>query len=304
MVASTARPPVSPVISWDKAQQQLRPVKKSNPLAVIAAVAMVLLVVTGIWRAVSKPAPGKFIQVMAAKSDIPAGTRLGIMSVRFFDVPKQYATPDMVTSLNDATGRIARTFIPAGEPIQNYMLFPERLGVSLNLDSSERAITLCLDEDAMVDHSINPDDRVDVLVVSNSGKKYTKTICQAVRVLMAAPKEQLLARHSPTATNKITLAVSPQMAETITEAAEVGKIRLVLRNRLSRKEQTLAGVSPDALLPESAKEPVVVKQVSSELVPPPPVAMPSLSEQIAQPLQWMVEVISGNKKENYGVPQK
>jgi len=305
MVASTARPPVSQVISWDKAQQQLRPAaKKNNPTMLIATMAMILLAATGLWRAMHHAPARQMIQVMSAQRDIPAGTRIGITSVRFLDVPRQYTASDMITSLNDVSGRVTRTFIPAGEPIQSFMLFPGHDGLSVALETHERAITLSLDDDALVDHSIGPDDRVDLLVVSSkNSKKYTKTICQAVRVLMAVPKEQLLAHRAGSATNKITLAVTPDLAEAITEAQDAGKIRLVLRNRVSRVEQSLAGANQEDLLPAAASDtsPLIADQV---MVPPPPVSAPPAPDQHTGPLQWMVEVISGNHKENYAVPEK
>ena len=314
--AATTRATMTPLVSWDKAQQQLKPVpKKNNSLLTVAVVAIVLLAVTGLWRTMNRPSPRQFIQVMAAQRDITAGSRLGITNIRFLDVPKQFASQDMIYSLNDATGHVARTFIPAGEPIKNYMLFPGHEGVSVELQSNERAITLQLDDDALVDHSIMPDDRVDLLVVSNKdNKKFTKTICQAVRVLMAVSKEQLMARRGGTAGNKITLAVSPDLTETITEAAETGKIRLVLRNRVSRSEKNLAGVGPEALLPAIANNqnssngnaaPADLDNQNSQMIPPPPPgASLDATASAPGPLQWMVEVISGSHKENYAVPEK
>lgn len=248
---------------------------------------------------------------MSAKSDIAVGSRLGISNMTFLSVPKQFASPDMLISLNDTTGRVARTFIPSGEPIKDYMLFHGHGSLSSNLETHERAITLQLDDDELVDHSIMPEDMVDIMVTSNKNdKKFTRTICQAVRVLMASPKEQLTAHHGGNGGDKITLALTPDLAEIVNEAAETGKIRLLLRSRVSTVVQNLAGAGPEDLLPGSAlmKDKVMENlTVSSQIIPPPPPPLPSAEMPAAQspgPIQWIVEVISGNHRETYAVPEK
>jgi hypothetical protein len=87
----------------------------------------------------------------------------------------------------------------------------------------------------------------------------------------------------------------------------------VLRNRLSRVEQTLAGSEPADLLPDSATPAIPAQPHSSApvaaTVPPPP-PIPSLLElpppmrEATSPLQWIVEAFSGAHKESYGVPPK
>jgi Flp pilus assembly protein CpaB len=315
MAASTAST-VAPVLAWDKNQSQTKAQrKKSNPLLFVAMAAIALLAFSGVWRAMHMAPPGKFIKVVTAVRDLPAGSRLGFFQLRFLDVPKELTTKDMVVSLADVNDRVIRTFVPAGEPILMSDLFPGHDGLSVSLENDERAITLQLSDDALVDHAILPDDRVDLLAVSShDGKQYTKTICQDTRVLMCAPKEQQLARHLGTANNnKITLAVSPQLAEYVTEAAETGKIRCVLRNRLGQSAQHLLGVEPNDLLPAKALAVANVKpanlSVHSLLLPAPPTVPTEMTAAVPAaeqpgPVQWLVDVFTGAHKETYGVPVK
>jgi Flp pilus assembly protein CpaB len=314
MAVSTA-PTVAPVLAWDKNQAQIKPPqrKKSNPLMTVAVVAILLLAASGIWRSMHQAPAGKFVKVVTAGRDLPAGSRLGFMKLKFLDVPKELTTEDMITSLSDVNDRVTRTFVPAGEPILFPDLFPGHDGLAVSLENDERALTLQLTDDALVDHTILPDDRVDVLVVSSqNGKHYTKTICQSARVLMASSKEQLLARHVGTSSNnKITLALTPQLAEVVTEAAATGKVNLVLRNRLARSRQHLLGVEPKDLLPNKALAADAPKppklSVASVLLPAPPPPMP---EKVNAPLppmtpvEWLVDVFTGSKKDTYGVPVK
>jgi len=317
MPASTASP-VSPVLAWDKNPVQTKtPKKKSNPLIVVAVLAIVLLGASGVWRATHQKPTGQFIKVVTALRDMPAGTRIGFMKVKFLDVPKALVTKNMVLALDDIDNRTLQNFIPAGEPILFTDMMPGHGGLSSCLENDERALTLTLSDEAMVDHAILPGDRVDLLAVTNKeGKQYTKTLCQGAKVLMAAPKDQTISRGiGNAANNKISLSLTPQMAEYVTEAAETGKIRLTLRNRLGRSEQHLLGVGPKDLLPAKANDLDAVAtpklSVQSELLPSPP-AMPPLPEMKPMPaasapetpVQWLVEVFSGSKRDTYGVSNK
>lgn len=313
-VASASK--TASVLAWDKAQANIKPSRPRNQQALsgIAIIVILLLSAAGLWRAYHSPKPGQWVQVIAAGRDIPAGVRLGFTTVRFLDVPKPFVTTSMVTSLNDITNRVTKTFIPAGEPIDTSMLMSRSEGLSFNLENHERAITLALNDDSMVDHLILPQDLVDVLAITtnNEGKKYTKTISQSVRVLISPAKEQLLARSGASNdANRITLAVSPGQAEAITEAVEVGKVRLVLRNRLAPLAQTLSGAQLGDLLPASASapQPVISPLPTLTLPTPPPLTADNSPidhalGNVVPPLQWLVEVVSGSHKESYGVPQR
>lgn len=292
----------------------------SSPWRVVAVVVILLLCLSGLWRATHNTVRRPMAKVVTVARDLPPGVRVSFPMLRFMDIPKKLVTQEMVTSLDDIVDHETRTFIPAGEPIRSAMFFHGHAGIPSNLAPNERSITLQLNDDAMVDHCLRPDDRVDVLVTSSKeNKKYTKTVCQSARVLICTPKEQLLARQmSSIGSNKVTLAVTADMAEMLTEAAEVGKIRLVLRSSASAASTAFAadGADPDDLLPASAR--VTQSQQEAEgaaaaqhqLLPPPPTANTSSVLQESEPvpppgpLQWMVEIISGSHKETVSVPQE
>jgi len=319
MATPVATPPPAQVLAWDKGKPPVKASsKKSNPLASLALIAMVVLAGSGLWRMFHTQPTTAMVKVLTPNHDISAGTTLQFMTVKYMDIPKKLATRDMMTSLNDINGRMARSFMPANEPITTDKLFPTQRGISGALENDERAITVQLRDDALVDHTIQPDDRVDILAITTAkdGKRYTKTICQSVKVLMAAPKEQaLFKRDGPT--DMVTLAVIPSVGEAITEALEVGKLRLVLRNRLARAPQVLTGVGPDDLLPSFANKPVDAPVSNSNnygdntkmsLPPPPSLAnlpMPSLPPiEDTYPAKWIVEMLSGNHKELVDVPPR
>jgi Flp pilus assembly protein CpaB len=317
MATPVATPPPAQVLAWDKGKPQVKPsTKKSNPLASLALIAMVVLAGSGMWRMFHTQPTTAMVKVLTPNHDVSAGTKLQFMSVKYMEIPRKLATSDMMTSLNEINGRMARGFMPANEPITTDKLFPTTRGIAGVLENDERAITIQLRDDALVDHTIQPDDRVDILAITTAkdGKRYTKTICQSVKVLMAAPKEQALFRRDGP-TDMITLAVIPSVGEAINEALEVGKIRLVLRNRLARTPQILAGVGPDDLLPSFANKPVdapipnsIGDNTKMSLPPPPSLAnmeLPTLPPvEDTYPGKWIVEMLSGNHKELVDVPPR
>lgn len=318
----TAAPDVTPFLSRNRVAPPPQQ-KGSNPITVILLLAAVVMVIAGLARAMTKPPEKQVVRVVGAASDLAPGCRLNFTTLHYIEIPKQYWSPEMMTSSSEAVGRITSLYIPTGEPILTSSLLKGKDTLSLNFETHERAITLRLDDDALLDHNVYPGDLVDVVVTtSKDGKKYTRTLAQAARVLMCVTKEATLSTRMRTSdNNKITIAVLPEQTELLSEATEAGKVRLVLRNRLSRIKQHLEGVGEDELLPAKA---LVAAVPRLQAVPPPqqsavqlPLPKPSLLSRAGEPylakigrdlqdackpLEWVVEVISGNKKEHYAFP--
>ncbi len=319
---SMAAPSLKPLVDWDRKESSLKPVKKpGSPLFLVLGLVLLVLIASALYRASHEAPVEKMIPVVTTIRDTPPGTRLGLMHLHLMPVPARFVNPDMVTSLNYAADSVTRTYIGQGEPIDRRQLFPRDGSLATTLETHERAMTLQMSEEGLIDHCINPDDRVDVICVSSNkeGKRFTRTIATDARVLMCVQKEQLLARRiGNSSANMVTLALTPDLVETVSEAAEVGKLRLVLRNRLTRLEPRLKGASPDDLLPAKA----FVEDKKLQMAAPSPVAVPAIpgppminmSDSVfpappavqaappVGPVQWIVEMFSGSHKESYGVP--
>lgn len=294
--------------------------KKVPPIRIILLVAVIVLVVLGGARMVGGSAkqPEATVRVVAAGEDLPPGCKVGFTSLHYTQLPKDYFTEDMFTSYQQLVGSTTRNFVRKGEPITGHALLPLKQTLAGIVGSESRAVTLKLDPDAAVDNAVEPGDRVDVLVtVSKESKRFTRTICQNLEVLLSAPREMLLVdRFRGGEAGKVTLSASPEDAERLTEALESGRLRLVLRNRASIRQSALTGVSEEAILPADALKadasPVSPPPVLSAwrdappaFVPPPPSA-PPVSEAVAtpDPVKWIVEVVSGSKKESCEVPSR
>lgn len=311
----TNAPELTPLLTQDRLLKNGGTRKKSSPATSILLLVIVGLVAVGIVKQFAKPkeTPDKVL-VVGAQQDILPGTRLGFTSLHYLEIPRIYYSPEMLTKSSDVAGRVSKQFIRQGEPITEAVLYTGKEGLSSNFQTDRRALTLRLDDDALVDHSVHAGDTVDVLVTSlRNGKKFTKMLAQDVLVLMSVPREALTSnalRNSEQ--NRITFAVTPQQSEMLTEANEVGKIHLALRNRLTTVCEKLPGASESDLLPAKAfaidqepqlnrLPPVSLAAVAApaEMVPPAPIETPSA---IAPMVQWVVEVFTGNHKDSISVP--
>ncbi len=283
-----------------------------KPLSLLFLLAICLLCLVGIARTFQKPPAPDSLRVVAAGKDIAPGCRIGFTNLHYLNIPRQYWSPSMVTSYPDVAGRVAAAYIACGEPILKSALLPGHSGLSPQINVNERAITLRLSDDALVDHALSPGDRVDVISTSSApnGKKYTRTICQNLLVLLSVPKEVLLSEKLRNAEqNKITLAAAPADTEKLAQAVEVGKLRLVLRNPVNHLQVYLAGADERDLLPHDALRIEPPEIGPGLLLPPPP--PPSLAPRVPEaksppsaPLQWIVDVFKGSNKESHAFPEQ
>lgn len=302
------------------------PQEKSSSASIIIGAVIVLLIIVGIAKTLmSRPDPATMnrSKVVAAGEDILPGTQIGFAQVRYVDIPNEYMEQGMFKATNLAVGRVSKCFIPARNPLSESLLFPKGQTLSNQLETHERAITLKLSEEAMVDHLLFPGDKVDILsTVTKNGKRYTKTLSQDVRVLMSVTKSMLESRGVRAENrNRVTLAVTPDVAEFLTEAEQAGTLKLVLRNRLSATQSHLRGAGESDLVPAGLLEDITTggiapagssKATVGELPPPPAIPEPPpIAEVLAEtnagsgttaaadPVKWIVEVFSGSKRETY-----
>jgi Flp pilus assembly protein CpaB len=288
--------------------------KNNNWMAGALIVLLVVLIAAGLLRATSKPkAETTLATVVGAAADIAPGTKLSFSSLHYVQIPTRYYNDSMLDSNELAVGAITKYYIPRGEPISKKYLFARNQFLSANLETHERAISLKLDDDAAVDRTIAADDLVDVVVTMvKDGKHYTKTIAQSVRVLLSGSKEALESRNLRSTQANVTLAASPDQCEAISAAQESGKLKLLMRSRLSTSVSNLPGISEDDLLPAKAFQTVQKTVVAHaplpippfpQLLPAPPAFTPEAIQSVLPPsLGWVVEVFSGSKKESISVP--
>ena len=296
-----------------------QPKPKNNPASIVIVLAVLSLVIMGAARMFSaKPEVKNTVTIVGAGTDLAPGSRIHFSNLHYIEVPSKYVTAKMLVSNENVVGSVLKHYVPQGEPITTDDLFAGKDSLSSNLETHERAITLRLEPEALVDNELAPDDMVDVIsTATKDSKHYTKTICQNARVVFCMPREAMESRSLRiTDSHRVTIAVGPKEAELISHAAETAKIRLVLRSRLSRRVVALNGVGDDDILPAMAHEvarPAALEPVplmsppSLDMIgaPPPPVtpdASLNLPVNLPEPVKWVVEMFSGSRKELYAIP--
>jgi pilus assembly protein CpaB len=184
--------------------------------------------------------PGETEAIFVAMHDIPSSEPLTPQNVKLEEWPKEKVPTGAITSLEQLEDQRARIKMFAGEPIVQAKLIDEDdvNSPSHVIPKGYRVVAVRVDAVSGGGSLIQPHDRVDVLVYlvknpsHNIFETKTKTILQDIRVFAVDTVYQRNPdQDEPTVAAKtISLLVTPDQAEKVTLASEMGSIRLILRN--------------------------------------------------------------------------
>jgi pilus assembly protein CpaB len=194
--------------------------------------------------------------VAVAVVDLPWGTTLTNEMIRKVDFLKRSLPGDFFSEPSSLVGRVLIYPVKANEPIFESRLAPTNVktgGVTALIGPKKRAVAVKVDKVIGVSGFIHPGSRVDVLITLTTGKAYqpvTKTILENLLVLAAGSdtKEKKGFEERASATEVITLEVTPEEAEKLAMAAAEGKIQLALRNFSDTENVLTPGSTIPALL--------------------------------------------------------
>jgi pilus assembly protein CpaB len=247
---------------------------------------------------ITKPSATQPLVVAAVP--LPLGTRLDASNVRVIQWPANQQVAGMFTRVEDVANRAIITPLAENEPVLEAKLSPKEAGAGLSSTIPEgmRALSVAVNEVVGVAGFVIPGTNVDVLVTgqvrggaSGGGANITRTILENVRVLAAGQKIEHDRDGKPLTVAVITLLVSPDDANKLTMAATQGRIQLALRNTIDTKKN-----DPPPVLDASvfSAEGAVAKPIKSSGKKG--VVRPSA------PPPYVIEVITGNKRENKSFP--
>lgn len=186
--------------------------------------------------------------VVVAQRDLSAGTVLGPQDLKTVQWPRDGVPATYTTSKDEVIGLGLMMPVQADEPILRSKLASKEAGGGLPIVIPEgmRAVSVKVDEVISVAGFVTPDTRVDVIVTyedENADQPHSKVILQNVRAIAAGQTTERDAEGKPQTVSVITLLVTPDQAETLTLAANEGRIQLALRNALDQEEIETAGAS-------------------------------------------------------------
>lgn len=198
--------------------------------------------------------------IVVAAEDIAMGDPVKIEQIKLEDWPKSKIPEGALFKAEEAEGRRTKTKIYKGSPILDDQLLAKGAvdaGAAPWIPKGYRVVSVKVDAVSGSASMLRPSDRVDVVVHfpanPNKGipKDYTRTILQNVRVFAVDDKyilteDEKTKKSLPAKT--VSLLVTPEQAEVITAASELGQIRLVMRGLGDNDPVNTRGVDPSELL--------------------------------------------------------
>src|SRR5713226_7402045 len=268
-------------------------------LGLAVAIAIAFLLSTFVYRqfkqaTIVKPLVTQHIVVAAMPLQL--GTRVGSNNLRLIPWPAGEPVSGMFTRIEDCENRALITPVAENELVLENKLALREAGGGLpaTIPEGMRALSVAVNEVVGVAGFVIPGTMVDVLVTgrlpgtSHGGDdNITRTILEDVRVLAAGQKVEVDREGKPQTVPVITLLVSPPDAGKLAMASTEGKIQLALRNTIDSKKVDPPAVLEAVLFGGPAPAPRRIGPSKSPVLPPP---------------LYVIEVISGNKRENKSFP--
>lgn len=238
--------------------------------------------------------------LVVASVPLPLGARLDATNLKVIQWPANQQVTGMFTRIEDCANRAVITPLAMNEPVLEGKLAPKESGAGLaaTIPEGMRAVSVAVNEVVGVAGFVTPGTMVDVLVTGRAlgggaaGQgDITRTILENIRVLAAGQKIEQDREGKPQTVAVITLLVTPDEATQLTMGATDGKIQLALRNTIDTKKNDPKAIVQAALFsPQGAvSTPVQAKGPSRKAAPAPPPP-------------YVIEVITGNKRENKSFP--
>lgn len=264
------------------------------------AVVIALFISTFVYRAfknVSMVKPTIVQHIVVASRPLQVGTRVDSDNLRLIPWPAGEPMAGMFTRIEDCTNRAVITPVAENEPILESKLAATQSGAGLSATIPEgmRGLSVAVNEVVGVAGFVIPGTMVDVLVTGGvvgggGGQNITRTILENVRVLAAGQKIEQDREGKPQTVPVVTLLVTPEDAARLTMASTEGKIQLALRNTIDTKITSPAAVLQGSLF-AGAAAPAPKHSPNVKYIPPPPPP-------------YVVEVITGSKRENKSFPNQ
>jgi pilus assembly protein CpaB len=237
--------------------------------------------------------------LVVAAAPLQLGARLDANNLRVISWPSNQPVAGMFMRIDDCANRAVITPLAENEPILESKLAPKESGAGLpaTIPEGMRALTVAVNDVVGVAGFVTPGTMVDVLVTGQmpgqANNKITRTILENVRVLAAGQKIEQDREGKPQTVPVITLLVTPDDATKLTMGSTEGKIQLALRNTIDTKKNDPPPVLEAVLFaPPGGITPAAQQGHSG--------AKRQVTPPLPQP--YVVEVITGSKRENKSFP--
>lgn len=268
-------------------------------LSLLAGAAAVVLAARWLGQQANS---GDRTQVLVATRDLDLGQAISPASLQAIAWPSGNVPAGAFTDIKQLEGRVVRNTIFQGEPVLEPKLAP--VGTKAGLDSiikpGHRAITVKVNEVIGVAGFLAPGSFVDLLVNIRDDRDnaISRVVLERIMVLAVAQEARRPDETRPRVVNAVTLEVTPDQAEKIDLARNVGTLSLMLRNQVDVEDSTgTAGVRREDLFGDARPAPAPAPAPAAAPVrrpAPRPAAAPAAAP--PAPPTATVEVIRGTQK--------
>jgi pilus assembly protein CpaB len=195
--------------------------------------------------------------ILVAMKPIAGQEQLKAENVKLEEWPKHLVPKGALTKIEEVEGRRVKFSLVPGDPVlENKLVGDEDRRATVDVPPGYRLVAVHADAVSAVGNLIKPGDRVDVLVYLKANNFQggqmagATTILQDIKVFAVndqwRPSEEK--GNDPVAVKNVALLVTPEQAEKVTLATELGKVKLVLRSPDDdMKADTLTGTTPTDL---------------------------------------------------------
>ena len=184
------------------------------------------------------PGPGgrvTTVPVVVATRDMPEGVIIDRMALVVAQWPVGTQPAGAYSTVDSVANRVSRVAIYKGEAIVPGRLAPEGTGAGLEvkITPGKRAYGIRINDVASLAGMVQPNSRVDIMVViadpDNAGKQVAKLFMSNMRVLAIGAAPERAQDGRPISAAVASIEVTPEESERLAIAAAQGQLQLVLR---------------------------------------------------------------------------
>lgn len=267
--------------------------------AVVAAFASstVLYRIISARSAQASDVPTKEIYVAAR--DLTAGTMVAESDLRLEKWPGAI-NPQWILKREELIGRALTAGVDTGEPIPASRVAAKGSGISLasGIPSGMRVVPVHVDQQSGLARIIAAGMHVDVLSTEAAGQNgpsaVTRTILQNVKVFSTDEPADKSLKEKLLGVQSVNLLVTPEQAETLSQAIVQNRIQLALRNPAD--DSNITDTIAKALLPAKVRQlmPEYATEKAASMVKPEVKA--EAPAEAPKPALPTVEIVQGTKR--------
>ena len=175
------------------------------------------------------------VPVVVAAKDMPEGVIIDRMALVVAQWPVGTQPAGAYSTVDSVANRVSRVAIYKGEAIVPGRLAPEGTGAGLEvkITPGKRAYGIRINDVASLAGMVQPNSRVDIMVViadpDNAGKQVAKLFMSNMRVLAIGAAPERAQDGRPISAAVASIEVTPEESERLAIAAAQGSLQLVLR---------------------------------------------------------------------------